>query len=80
MVRHGLAQPVSGAHGEPSQFCEATVAHSPFPLQVAIGVKVPSALQLALAHTRLVPTLRHAPSPSQVPSLPHGLLAVSSSQ
>jgi hypothetical protein len=46
---------------------------------VAAGVKIPP-LHAAFVHTWLVLTLRHAPAPSQVPSLPHGLVAVSSVQ
>ena len=55
------------------------MVQAPAPSQVVVGVKVfSSALHDAAMHTWLVPTLRQAPLPSQVPSLPHGLVAVSS--
>jgi hypothetical protein len=41
---------------------------------------LPSVLQVAFLQTWLAPTLRQAPLPSQVPSLPHSSVAVSSEQ
>jgi hypothetical protein len=49
------------------------------PSHVVAGVNVlPSLLQLATTQMWLDPTLRQAPLPSHVPSLPHSLVAVSS--
>jgi hypothetical protein len=52
---------------------------APSPSQVETGVKVP-AVHEAEVHTWLVLTFRQAPAPSQVPSLPHCLVGVSSTQ
>lgn len=75
-----MRQPVT-AHWKPPQSCAVAVVQAPMPSQVVTGVKVlPSLLQLAFVQTWLELTLRQAPLPSQVPSLPHWLLAVSSAQ
>ena len=75
-----VRQPVT-AHWKAPQSCGVAAVQAPMPSQVVAGVKVLlSLLQLAFAQTWLELTLRHAPLPSQVPSLPHWLLAVSSAQ
>jgi hypothetical protein len=50
---------------------------TPLPSQLDAGVNVvPSLLHEAGPHSWPAPTLRHAPLPSHVPSLPHGLAGV----
>jgi len=67
------------AHWKPPQSCPVAIVQAPLPSQVVVGVKVlPSLLQDAALQVWLAPTLRQAPLPSQVPSLPHWLVAVSS--
>ena len=69
------------AHWKAPQSCALAAGQAPAPSQVAAGVNVClSALQEAGVQILLLLTLRQAPVPSQVPSLPHGLVAVSSVQ
>jgi len=71
-----FAQPVV-AHGKAPQFSVIGVGQLPFPSQVATGLKI-LPVHEAAPQTWLALTLRHAPAPSQAPSVPHSLLAVTS--
>lgn len=66
-------------HWNAPQFEVVAFWQAPTPSQLDAEVNVVP-LHDAGAHWWLVPTLRQAPLPSQVPSFPHGLVAVSSTQ
>ena len=66
LVRHAPAVPHRyGAHGTGN-----AIRQMPAPLHVRVGVAV-EPLHIAAAHIVAPEWLRHAPAPSQVPSLPH---------
>jgi len=70
-----LAQLVLQAVAPQAKAAHAVVAPGrqvPFPSQVRAAVAV-AALHVAGAHTVLVPYLRQAPEPSQVPSVPQAV-------
>jgi hypothetical protein len=69
-VVQAVRQPSTTSQAAVPQSCVPTVLHAPLPSQAEMGVKA-APLHEAVVHTWSVPTLRQAPTPSHVPSLPH---------
>jgi hypothetical protein len=60
-----VAQPPVVLQANPLQSCAVAAGHTPLPSQVDAGVKLPLALQVAVAHTVVPPYFSQAPLPSQ---------------
>jgi hypothetical protein len=76
---HVVLHPSVVLHWKAPQLWATTFVHCPVPLQKEAGVNE-EPLHAAGVHWWLVPTFRQLPFPSQLPSLPHWLVLVSSLQ